>query len=42
MIPALSSRPFRLLVVDDMEAMRLALEDCLRLQGFGLLPLGGL
>jgi len=30
----LSPRPFRLLVVDDMEAMRLALEDCLRLQGY--------
>jgi len=26
-------RPFRLLVVDDMEAMRLAPEDCLSLQG---------
>jgi putative two-component system response regulator len=28
------TRPFRLLVVDDMEAMRLALEDSLRLQGY--------
>ncbi len=27
-------RPFRLLVVDDMEAMRLALEDSLRFQGY--------
>ena len=29
-----AARPFRLLVVDDIEAMRLALEDCLRLQGY--------
>jgi putative two-component system response regulator len=28
------ARPFRLLVVDDMEAVRLALEDCLRLHGY--------
>jgi putative two-component system response regulator len=28
---------FRLLVVDDIEAMRLALEDCLRLQGYDVL-----
>ena len=34
MSPALPPRPFRLLVVDDMEAMRLALEDCLRLVGY--------
>ena len=34
MEPILEPRPFRLLVVDDMEAMRLALEDCLRLQGY--------
>ncbi len=32
--PILPPRPFRLLVVDDQEAMRLALEDCLRLQGY--------
>jgi putative two-component system response regulator len=34
MPPLARPRPFRLLVVDDMEAMRLALEDCLRLQGY--------
>ena len=34
MCPALPPQPFRLLVVDDLEAMRLALEDCLRLQGY--------
>ena len=34
MRPALPPRPFRLLVVDDMEDMRLALEDCLRLGGY--------
>jgi putative two-component system response regulator len=28
------SRPFRLLIVDDMEAMRLALEESLRFQGY--------
>jgi len=32
--PAHAPRPSRLLVVDDMEAMRLALEDCLRMQGY--------
>jgi putative two-component system response regulator len=30
------ARPFRLLVVDDMEAMRLALEDSLRLHGYDI------
>lgn len=34
MSQSLLPRPFRLLVVDDMEAMRLALEDCLRLHGY--------
>lgn len=34
MPPTFARRTFRLLVVDDMEAMRLALEDCLRMQGF--------
>ena len=34
MRPARSPRPFRVLVVDDMEAMRLAVEDCLRLAGY--------
>ncbi|MBI2002416.1 MAG: response regulator [candidate division NC10 bacterium] len=34
MTPAPPTRPFRLLVVDDMEAMRMALEDSLRLQGY--------
>ncbi len=29
-----AARPFRLLVVDDMEAMRLALQDSLRFQGY--------
>lgn len=34
MTPAPEVRPFRLLVVDDLEAMRLALEESLRLQGY--------
>lgn len=34
MNPPVPTRPFRLLVVDDMEAMRMALEDSLRLQGY--------
>src|SRR3972149_340117 len=37
-MPAMSSpsfqRAFRLLIVDDMEAMRMALEDALRFQGY--------
>lgn len=37
MSPSTSSRPFRVLIVDDVEAMRLALEDCLRLQGYDVL-----
>jgi putative two-component system response regulator len=37
MSPSTSSRPFRILIVDDVEAMRLALEDCLRLQGYDVL-----
>ncbi len=34
MSQAPAPRPFRLLVVDDMEAMRLALQDSLRFQGY--------
>lgn len=34
MTQPLSPHPFRLLIVDDMESMRLALEECLRLQGY--------
>ena len=34
MSDARAARPFRILVVDDVEGMRLALEDCLRLQGY--------
>jgi putative nucleotidyltransferase with HDIG domain len=33
-------RPFRLLIVDDMEAMRMALEDSLRFQGYDALSVG--
>ena len=33
-------RHSRLLVVDDMEAMRLALEDSLRLQGYDVISVG--
>jgi putative two-component system response regulator len=35
-----SAKRFRLLVVDDMEAMRVALEECLRLQGYDVVSAG--
>ncbi len=34
MNPLIIQRPFRLLIVDDMHAMRMALEDSLRFQGY--------
>lgn len=40
MSPALRPRAFRLLIVDDIEAMRLALEECLRLQGYDVVSAG--